>query len=189
MNRPIPKFYEKLFKETEPLAQAYRSKLENKQNVGDFPVAGYEPCEQNWMTEYLNLKDVQDAIHAVNTTLWIDCSEKLNYSRASMNAPMEPYYTWLITNAPYLHITIVSGDDDSVCGTLGTQSWIWKMNYTANANYTWQAWFLDGQVSGYLTKFVNAFNFVTVHTAGHMIPETQQHRSLVAFTNYINGIF
>jgi len=102
---------------------------------------------------------------------------------------MEPYYTWLITNAPELRLTIVSGDDDSVCGTLGTQSWIWEMNYTANANYTWQAWFVDGQVAGYLTKFEKAYNFVTVHTAGHMIPHYQPKRSLVAFTNYINGIF
>jgi len=189
LKRPIPQFYETLFKEADVFLQSKTDENSNEQNLGDFPIDGYHECEQDWMTEYLNLRQVQNAIHAVNSTIWTDCTNRLNYSDASMNAYMEPYYTWLITNAPYLRITIISGDDDSVCGTLGTQSWIWEMGYTVNSNFTWQAWFVDGQVAGYLTKFVNAFNFVTVHTAGHMIPETQRLRSLTAFTNYIKGIF
>ena len=88
-------------------------------------------------------------------------------------------------------MTIVSGDDDSV-GTLGTQSWIWNMNYTVDAQFNWKQWTdSTGQLGGYVTKFVTgtkpAFNFVTVHSAGHMIPETQPMRSLEAFTAYLKG--
>mmetsp|Transcript_41413 Transcript_41413/g.66619 ORF Transcript_41413/g.66619 Transcript_41413/m.66619 type:complete len:104 (-) Transcript_41413:104-415(-) len=101
---------------------------------------------------------------------------------------MEPVYKWLIENGGGLHITIVSGDDDSVCGTLGTQSWIWNMNYTVNAQYNWKVWTdSTGQVGGYMVKFDNAFNFITVHSAGHMVPETQPMRSLEAFTMYLKG--
>jgi hypothetical protein len=34
----------------------------------------------------------------------------------------EPYYQYLIDNAK-LKILVFSGDDDSICGTIGTQSW------------------------------------------------------------------
>ena len=61
------------------------------------------------------------------------------------------------------------------------------------SSYDWQAWMYDNQVAGYLTKFYNgsthAMNLVTVHTAGHMVPQTQPARSLQAFTNFLNGVF
>lgn len=186
LGRPVPGIYNELVEQLEK-EQAKRRRLGDY----DFPPDNYYPCESNWNAEYLNLPNVQTAIYA-KPTVWTDCSFKINYSSKSMNNPMEPTYKWLIENGGGLHITIVSGDDDSVCGTLGTQSWIWDMDYTVNAQYNWKQW-TDGtgQLGGYVTKFENggkpAFNFVTVHSAGHMIPETQPARSLEAFTAYLKG--
>merc|ERR1719245_2957660 len=121
-------------------------------------------------------------------TVWSQCSVKVDYSYASMQNPMEPTYKWLIETAPELRITIVSGDDDSVCGTLGTQSWIWDMNYTVVKDYNWKQWEdSTGQLGGFIVKFKDAFNFVTVHSAGHMVPEQQPMKSLETFTMYLDG--
>jgi len=101
---------------------------------------------------------------------------------------MEPTWKWLVENAPDLRITIVSGDDDSVCGTLGTQSWIWNMGYAVEEDANWKQWEDgNGQIGGFLVKFKNAFNFITVHSAGHMVPEQKPMRSLEAFTMYLKG--
>ena len=42
---------------------------------------------------------------------------------------MVPVYQYLIDGGFGLDILVYSGDDDSVCGTVGTQSWIWDMGY------------------------------------------------------------
>ena len=181
LGRPVPGVYAKLVEQLE--ADMNRRRLQDS----DFPPSNYYPCESNWNVEYLNQRAVQEAIYA-RPTLWTDCSLKVDYSFASMNNPMEPTYAWLIETAPDLRITIVSGDDDSVCGTLGTQSWIWNMNYTVSPQADWKQWTdSTGQVGGYMVKFEQAFNFITVHSAGHMVPETQPRRSLEAFTMYLKG--
>eukprot|EP00485_Elphidium_margaritaceum_P007165 CAMPEP_0202709196 /NCGR_PEP_ID=MMETSP1385-20130828/21322_1 /ASSEMBLY_ACC=CAM_ASM_000861 /TAXON_ID=933848 /ORGANISM="Elphidium margaritaceum" /LENGTH=455 /DNA_ID=CAMNT_0049368383 /DNA_START=169 /DNA_END=1536 /DNA_ORIENTATION=+ len=184
LKRPVPGIYAALVEQLEqsmmePTRSRRRRRLEGS--------SAYYPCESNWNSEYLNRAEVQTAIHA-KRTVWSMCSEKVDYSQESMKNPMEPTYRWLIENGDDLHITIVSGDDDSVCGTLGTQSWIWDMNYTVVGEDNWKVWKdSDGQTGGYVTKFKDAFNFVTVHSAGHMIPETQPSRSLEAFTAYLKG--
>jgi len=180
LNRPVPGMYADMADHLE------RALDENDLSVS-FPPTDYYPCESNWALKWLNKKDVQTAIHAKHT-VWSTCSSKINYSDESMQNPMEPTWKWLVENAPDLRITIVSGDDDSVCGTLGTQSWIWNMNYTVNENVNWKQWLdSNGQLGGFMVKFKDAFNFLTVHSAGHMVPEHQPMRSLEAFTMYLKG--
>ena len=154
----------------------------------DFPPKNYDACAGQYNVEYLNQPSVQTAIHA-KRTYWLDCSFEivLGYSIESMLTPMEPIYNWLITNAPELRIVIVSGDDDSVCGSLGTQSWIFNMSYNVDPSFNFIPWIHNNQVSGYITKFINAFNFITVHSAGHLIPQTQPSRSLAVLQKYINA--
>ena len=57
---------------------------------------------------------------------------------------MEPYYQYLIDNAD-IKILVFSGDDDSVCGTIGTQSWIYDLGYDITER--WTSWLYEGQVS------------------------------------------
>jgi carboxypeptidase C (cathepsin A) len=180
LKRPIPLYYQDIL-------DSYEKKV-NLESPYDH-LGDYQPCEGDWMTSYLNQKSVQTAIHAElkGKTHWVFCGG-INYSYASSANPMEPTYKWIFDMEPNLHYTIVSGDDDSNCGTLGTQSWIYNMGYTISS--PWTHWTDSaGQTGGYHIKFKNAFNFLTVHSAGHMIPETQPMRSLESFTRYLSGEF
>jgi len=178
-----------------PILKHYQYKINYYQQYGSFPNEDwYEACSENYATEYLNRKDVQTALH-VKSTLWKGCSDKVDYSVESMQNPMEPTWKWLVAQGNNLHMTVVSGDDDSVCGTMGTQSWMWYLGYKVDSNYNWLTWTdINGQIGGYQTKFLTndnkpALNLVTVHSAGHMIPQTQPQRSLQAFSNFLNGKF
>jgi len=42
---------------------------------------------------------------------------------------MTSYYNYLIDGNFGLNILVYSGDDDDVCATIGTQSWIWRLGY------------------------------------------------------------
>lgn len=83
---------------------------------------------------------------------------------------------------------VMSGDDDSVCATLGSQQWIWDLGYDVADE--WAPWKMDGQVSGYRVSFGtngSAFQFVTVHGAGHMVPATRPAQGLQVLTNFLKG--
>ncbi|CAE8637434.1 unnamed protein product, partial [Polarella glacialis] len=144
----------------------------------------YQPCIQDFMAAYLNRADVQAAIHVKSGAKWSMCSDEVGagYNVTDTNLPMMPVWQELIKNGD-LNIMIYSGDDDSVCATMGTQQFVWGLGYSSKG--TWQPWNVDGQVAGFRTDFevpskngLGAFTFTTVHGAGHMVPATQPARSL-----------
>jgi hypothetical protein len=146
----------------------------------------YDPCEDIYMTAYLNQPDVQKAIN-VKPKLWPGTEIRYGGGLPDMTV----VWQWVIDNTPKpLHLTIVSGDDDTVCGLAGTQSWMWAMGWTVDPNNNWKVWTdTNQQTGGYLTKWQKTMNLVTVHSAGHMIPECQPSRSLQMFERYLKGEF
>jgi len=146
----------------------------------------YEPCAGNWAADYLNRPDVQSAIHVVGTVVWQDCSDNVGnlYNLTDVLAPMMPVYQQLI-NTTKLSILVYSGDDDSVCATLGSQQWIWNLGF--NVTKEWAQWTMDGQVAGFLVQF-QGFSFATVHGAGHMVPQTRPAQGLALFKSYLAGM-
>ena len=105
---------EKLLK---TLATSY--KLDSSKNVIDkkaplFNVQGiknkfeYEPCEDDYITRYLNRVDVQQAIHARiwragpaewNWNHWEKCSTHLKYSHFDSQISMVPIYKKLLSDS------------------------------------------------------------------------------------------
>jgi carboxypeptidase C (cathepsin A) len=89
-------------------------------------------------------------------------------------------------------VLVYSGDDDSVCGTIGTQRWIYDLGYPVAKNCNWNVWTVDGQTAGYITKFDtpyskdSRFAFITVHFAGHEVPTYKPKEALELFEMYIN---
>lgn len=73
------------------------------------------------MTSYLNQDNVKKAIHVYTDIVWKDCSTALRYKTADRHDDMTPIYKYLIDGGYGLDIVVMSGDDDSVCATIGTQ--------------------------------------------------------------------
>eukprot|EP00293_Proteomonas_sulcata_P014247 CAMPEP_0184302860 /NCGR_PEP_ID=MMETSP1049-20130417/12730_1 /TAXON_ID=77928 /ORGANISM="Proteomonas sulcata, Strain CCMP704" /LENGTH=349 /DNA_ID=CAMNT_0026614249 /DNA_START=1 /DNA_END=1050 /DNA_ORIENTATION=+ len=150
-----------------------------------YTTKGYKPCIDNYMTDYLNRKDVQAAIHVKQpgTISWAVCNDTVNmdYSIDDVNAPMMDFYKRLVGHGG-LKLLVYSGDDDSVCATVGAQMWIWDT--FGKEVEKWKPWYVNKQVAGYTVEFPG-FRFATVHGAGHMVPSTQPVRALALFSNYL----
>lgn len=158
---------------------------------GYFPDV-YSPCATDWGTAYLNTPAVQTALGVAQLNIsWGECSDAVSaqYSKYDVVQPMMPVYKWLNSHAPELSILVMSGDDDSVCATLGSQQWIWDLGYPVAD--PWAAWKLDGQVAGFRVSFqshnITALQFVTVHGAGHMVPSTRPAQGFQVFQNFLTG--
>jgi carboxypeptidase C (cathepsin A) len=155
--------------------------------VGLEPVDGYEPCADDYMTTYLNQATVKDALHVKTDITWQDCSRTIRYSQTDGAKSMTDFYKYLIDNKFGLNILVYSGDDDDVCATIGTQSWIWDLGYPI-AGRAWQTYTVNGQTAGYLTKFQDTkLAFATVHGAGHEVPTYKPDVALYVFDAYLKG--
>lgn len=111
----------------------------------------YDPCVDNYAVDYLNRADVKEAIHANPNITWSECSTRTPYGTLVYNYSwsdvyMEPYYQDIIDSGADIKILVFSGDDDSVCGTIGTQSWIYDLGY--NVTGKWASWDYEAQVAG-----------------------------------------
>ena len=142
----------------------------------------YEPCEEEYTNEYLNKQEVKRALHVMDNILWEECSRTTKYILADKMLPMQKYYNIILNSKthPNLRILVYSGDDDSVCGTIGTQRWIYDLGFPTLQ--LWETWYnTDGQTAGFKTFFKTPFSkesrlsFITVHSAGHEVQIGRAH--------------
>lgn len=150
----------------------------------------YEPCEDDYAQSYLNQVKVKEALHVKNTIRWNSCSYKLSYNATdSSEVSTAPIYNYLIDGGFGLNILVYSGDDDSVCGTVGTQHWIWDLGYEV-APKAWSTYTYNGQTAGYFTQWKNTkLGFLTVHGAGHEVPTYKPDVALDLWKKYLAGEF
>jgi carboxypeptidase C (cathepsin A) len=157
--------------------------------------AEYEPCEDNYAAEYLNKPAVKSAIHVKSDIEWEECSRTVKYEYLDKMLPMEHYYNKLLDSVSDkdLRILVYSGDDDSVCGTIGTQKWLWTLGYQVKTDEYWKVWKVDGQTAGYITQFDTPFSkdprltFATVHFAGHEVPTYKPKEAFYLFKAYLDN--
>ena len=154
----------------------------------------YEPCEELYSSNYLNRLDVKMALNVNKDIEWEECSRTTKYNLADKMLPMEKYYRTILNSETHqdLRILVYSGDDDSVCGTIGTQRWIYNLGFPTTS--LWDTWYNnDGQTAGFITKFKtpfsknSRFSFITVHNAGHEVPTYKPKDALELFEMYLNN--
>lgn len=157
-------------------------------NVGVKSTGDYEPCEEDFTTKWINQKSVKDALHVKSTIPWEECSYRIDYSvKDSTLTSTAPIYNYLIDGGFGLNILVYSGDDDGVCATIGTQSWIWGLGYEV-APKPWSVYTYNQQTAGYLTQWKNTkLGFLTIRGAGHEVPTYKPDVALDMWKRYIAG--
>ncbi len=55
-------------------AESEAAMADIRKSIGLSPAADYEPCAEDYMTQYLNRADVKAAIHVKEDVNWVDCS-------------------------------------------------------------------------------------------------------------------
>jgi hypothetical protein len=144
----------------------------------------YEPCSDEYAADWLNLPEVQKALHAVPTH-WNECNNTVSnrYSMDDINAPVMDVYKQLFSmkdaqGSPY-KIMIYSGDDDTVCATMGTQQFIWDSDF-ATVDEEWTSWQVRMRVCVCVCVYQMFFHTQSLtlslslsHTHSHSPPDEQ----------------
>jgi len=154
----------------------------------------YEPCAEDYLTEYLSREDVQEAINAMPTQTWEVCSDPIYFGwDNSFSDNQLENYKELVNGTYDIKMLVFSGDDDAVCPTSATQKWIFRdLGIHPKETCSWDAWQVNGQTAGYINEFdvpsdSGSFHFVTVHTAGHEVPTYKPAEALDLWERYLSG--
>jgi len=133
-------------------------------------------------TDYLNEKDVQEAIHA-RPTKWTACAEppQLEYSQSFPS--MLPFYENIFNGAPGFNILVYSGDIDiNTVPFPYTQQCMSELNRPLVKN--WQPWFVNEATAGYVEVY-DKYTYATVKGAGHETPQYQTFNALNLFSRFL----
>ncbi|KAG4998927.1 Serine carboxypeptidase-like 45 [Glycine max] len=146
-------------------------------------------CVDDKVTNYLNRKDVQEALHAklVGVQKWNVCSTNsiLDYDMLNLEVPTLPIVGSLIKAG--VRVLIYSGDQDSVIPLTGSRTLVQKLARQLRLNTTihYRVWFEGQQVGGWTQVYGNILSFATVRGASHEAPFSQPERSLVLFKSFL----
>ncbi|XAR53086.1 Carboxypeptidase D [Bertholletia excelsa] len=151
---------------------------------------GVDVCINFERDFYLNLPEVQKALHANRTNLpyqWSACTNILSYKEEDCDTDMLPSLKRIIQHQ--IPVWIYSGDQDSDVPLLGSRTLVRELAKDLNFNVTvpYGAWFHRGQVGGWRTEYGNLLTFATVRGAAHMVPYSQPSRALHLFTCFVKG--
>ena len=148
----------------------------------------YDPCNEHYVTAYLNREKVQKAIHVKSTKIqyvWQHCNHTLSsfWSEEDTDLIVVPLLHEIMGQG--VRIFVYSGDLDSVIPVIGTIQVIKNMNLTVEKS--WRQWFSGGEVGGFTEEYKGNFTFATVRAAGHSVAIDQPIRALTLFTSFIRN--
>ena len=137
--------------------------------------------------DYLNRKDVQQAIHAMAPPSgeWSTCVSPLFLRYKTSGLSMIPYYQEVISQRPDVSILVYSGDTDIATVPFG-QTELCLAELDGITKESWTPWFVNGATAGYIEQY-KEYSFATVKGAGHTVPEYQPFNSIELFRRFLQN--
>jgi hypothetical protein len=147
-----------------------------KNSLGELP-----PCTFGVpLIEWANDATVREQLHIPDyVQAWDMCEGDIDYT---IN-PEGSQWVWEKHQNAYRMLKF-SGDMDGAVPTSGTRNWIKSMNRDVLEAY--RPWYVEGQVAGYLEE-QDGLTFLTVHAAGHMVPQDQRERAHVMVNSWVRN--
>ncbi|KAF2756892.1 hypothetical protein EJ05DRAFT_477125 [Pseudovirgaria hyperparasitica] len=146
--------------------------------------------EMGYIQEYLNQKNVQDALGA-EVSSFDSCNFDINRNFLFKGDWMMPFYRLVPDLIKEIPVLIYAGDADYICNWLGNRAWAEALEWPGKKAYN-DAKTKDLILTGSDKKIGDVkasgnFSFMRLHAGGHMIPHDQPEASLDFFNRWLSG--
>ncbi|XP_061362710.1 serine carboxypeptidase-like 34 [Gastrolobium bilobum] len=144
--------------------------------------AGYDPCASDYTYVYLNMPEVQKALHANVTNIpypWTHCSNNISFWSDAPQS-MLPVIRKLIAGG--IRIWIYSGDTDGRIPVTATRYTLRKLGLSIVQD--WTTWYTSQQVGGW-TVVYDGLTYVTIRGAGHQVPTFAPKQALQLLQHFL----
>ncbi|XP_057953390.1 serine carboxypeptidase 1-like [Malania oleifera] len=137
-----------------------------------------DPCSEHYINSYLNIPEVQAALHA-NRTTWGYCSY---FTWTESPSTILPIIEHLMASG--IRVWIYSGDIDAVVPITSSRYSINTLKLPIVS--AWRPWYTNYEVGGYVVQY-KGLTLATVRGAGHMVPTDQPERALTMISSFLRG--
>ncbi|KAL0365432.1 UNVERIFIED_CONTAM: Serine carboxypeptidase II-3 [Sesamum angustifolium] len=148
-------------------------------------LSSFDPCSDEYVFDYLNIPEVQKALHANVTGIpgpWDTCNDFIFFEWDEAPETVLPVIKDLMGSG--ISVWIYSGDTD---GRVPVTTSRYSMSKLGTPVKTpWYPWYYQGEVGGYAVEYQNV-TFVTIRGAGHFVPSYQPERALTFFSSFLEG--
>ncbi|PWA44485.1 Peptidase S10, serine carboxypeptidase [Artemisia annua] len=141
-------------------------------------VKDFDPCSDGYVSTYLNRAEVQEALHARNTS-WAHCG---GVGWTDSPSTILPTISQLIANG--ISVWIYSGDIDGRVPVTSSRYSVNKMKLPIET--AWRPWYYNKEVGGYVVGYRGVV-LTTVRGAGHEVPSYQPGRALLMISSFLQG--
>ncbi|XP_061355887.1 serine carboxypeptidase 1-like [Gastrolobium bilobum] len=138
----------------------------------------FDPCSDDYTNSYLNLAEVQEALHA-KASKWVACS---GVGWTDSPATILPTINRLISSG--ISTWIYSGDTDGRVPITSSRYSVNAMKLPVETE--WRPWYSGNEVGGYVVGY-KGLTLVTVRGAGHTVPSYQPQRALTMISFFLRG--
>ena len=171
-----------MFRNKKKLGLVRSSAEAEERPVGDLP-----PCTFGIpLMDFMNDPEVRTQMHIPEYVQnWTMCKDDFNYTMFE-NATQS---IWEDKNL-YSNYRMMkfSGDKDGCVPTIGSLGWILSMGRDIVDD--WRTWYVNHETSSVLGGYTQVFEgltFVSVHGAGHMVPQDQREAALLMVNTFMAG--
>lgn len=136
------------------------------------------------LMDFMNDATVREQLHIPTyVQSWTMCKDDFNYTMFE-NATQSIWDTKELYDN--YRMMKYSGDKDGCVPTIGTLGWINALGRTITAD--WRTWYLEDNqtLAGYVQEF-EGLTFISVHGAGHMVPQDQREAGLTMINYFMSG--
>ena len=133
--------------------------------LNDYPCGG--PAA---LFKWIQHADVKEALHVAKDAYFFSGDNGVGFTYNLTEKNLLPFYKEVVENTD-LRVLIYNGNTDPSINSFLTQNWTSSLNFPVIEE--WRPWTIDGRsfMGGYVTRYANNFDFLTIRGSGHMVPE------------------
>jgi serine carboxypeptidase-like clade 1 len=154
-------------------------------SVVDFP-NGYACGGPSAQVEWLGKAEVKRAINVPEDAVFFQSDNGVGFTYIFDETDLISWYKEVIANNT-LRVLVYNGDTDPCINSFQAQNWTRNLGF--KETQSWRAWTLDScqRMGGYVIRYENNFDFVSIRGSGHMVPQFKPQASLEFLMRFLKG--
>lgn len=133
---------------------------------------------------WVNHSEVRRALHVAEDAVFFTGDNGRGFTYNVTEPSLLPWYRKVIESGR-LRVLIYNGDTDPGLNSFFAQDWTSAVGIPELES--WRPWTRDGRkrIGGYVTRYANSFDFLTIRGAGHMVPEYKPEAAFVMLRSFL----
>lgn len=137
------------------------------------------------LPKWVNTTAVKRALHVAEDAHFFTGDNGVGFTYNLTEPSLVPWYKEVVEQKR-LRILIYNGDTDPGLNSFYAQNWTSAVGIPELE--PWRPWTRDGskRMGGYVTRYVNNFDFLTIRGSGHMVPEYKPEAAFVMLKSFLS---